>query len=783
MATRQLFRFAALRPARRRHSFPNLILGPVHDAPAGEFQVAVAEATSAARREKLARDFAGSSDYIVDDIPGSAMGEAIARLPTLIEIAQRQDEVALQTALEEVKGQLASLPRQAEARLWDGFIALAVAKNPPSQHLADASDALRVLEALHRLGANALPSVVAAALHASPVLPGWAFPQPLPGSPMARGIRPAGVADLLIVEERLLRYDKDEISFIENVMKTESKDRNHRRLDRTYDSLTIETAESEETERDLESTERSEVQTESEKTLQTEMSLSTGVSMSASYGPLVSVDTSLDASLGTSSETSSSVATTMAQDIVDRSVTKVSKSVRQTQTERRISETEEISKHSFDNTAGPDHVHGVYRWLEQVWEAQVMNYGRRLMMELVVPEPAALYREARAMIAGEIHAPMPAPLAGLKHTDITESNFDDKVAVFGATGVTPPPADVINVSKTFELPEREHHKNLGNDYVVQTASGIIDIPPGYEAVNVWADESKATHGTGAEQLRAHVGNRILDLVDGPRNGTIQNMSGPVEVTIFLHDFKAATVDIRVKCERTDEAFEEWQIATYQAIVDAHDRTLAAYEAEVKSAEQREESGRADVHPDVKRTIERDELKRVALHMLTNQDFSSFDSVSDSPSALPQPPVLDVADALVEGRRVLFFEHAFEWPQMTYVFYPYFWGRKGNWYEVLNQVDADPVFESFLKAGSSRVQIPVRPGFERAVMYFLMTGRIWGGGSVPVIGSALHVPIAQEISEGKDVSITDPAPYGDPWTYSIPTSLVWVDDDAPELGLT
>ena len=54
--------------------------------------------------------------------------------------------------------------------------------------------------------------------------------------------------------------------------------------------------------------------------------------------------------------------------------------------------------------------------------------------------------------------------------------------------------------------------------------------------------------------------------------------------------------------------------------------------------------------------------------------------------------------------------------------------------------------------------------------------------MPVIGDNLYVPISQEISESKDLSITDPVPYGEAWTYAIPTSLVWVDDNAPDVGL-
>ena len=39
------------------------------------------------------------------------------------------------------------------------------------------------------------------------------------------------------------------------------------------------------------------------------------------------------------------------------------------------------------------------------------------------------------------------------------------------------------------------------------------------------------------------------------------------------------------------------------------------------------------------------------------------------------PEFNVAEALTEGRIIQFFEQAFEWNNVTYLFYPYFWGRE------------------------------------------------------------------------------------------------------------
>jgi hypothetical protein len=547
------------------------------------------------------------------------------------------------------------------------------------------------------------------------------------------------------------------------------------------DSYSITTTTSEETERDLQTTEHNELQSEVSKTVQTDMALSTGVGISSSYGPFVSANYSIDAAIGSSVVNSSSVASTFAQDIVDRSVTKVSQSVRETIVQKKLAETEETSSHGFDNqTSG--HVIGVYRWLEQIWEAQVMNYGRRLIMEFMVPEPAALWREARKTnTERSLTLAPPPPLGSLTADQINETNYTGWAQRYGATNLAPPPAPLVYVSKVFDLPELEHEKRLqGRDYNVRTFSGVMDVPDGYVAVHCTADESKAKWGTGEEQLRLHVGDKVLNLVDGPRDGSLFGLTGPIHVGIFLYDFKAATVNLQLKCERTAAAFAQWQLDTHQRIVEAYERKNDAYLAELNKTESAEEVTRAEIPSDGKRQIEAAELKRGSLMLLSGQDFKRFNAISFPTEG--KPPELDAAEALEEGQRVRFYEQSFEWTQLTYVFYPYFWGRHDEWFDVLDQTDSDPTFEAFLKAGSARVQVPVRPGFERVVLYYLATGRIWKGAHAPVLGDPLYVPIVEEIAESTGLSLSEKKPYGEPWTYSVPTDLVLLESDPKNAGL-
>jgi hypothetical protein len=129
----------------------------------------------------------------------------------------------------------------------------------------------------------------------------------------------------------------------------------------------------------------------------------------------------------------------------------------------------------------------------------------------------------------------------------------------------------------------------------------------------------------------------------------------------------------------------------------------------------------------------------------------------------------------QGRIIRFFEQAFEWEQMTYFFYPYYWGRKETWYDKVLKDNADPAFADFLNAGEARVVTPVRPIFNDDIGYFVTTGQIWSGGDLPHITDTDYLPITEEIKESANAP-GDEKPQGDSWEIIVPTQLVKLRTD-------
>jgi hypothetical protein len=80
--------------------------------------------------------------------------------------------------------------------------------------------------------------------------------------------------------------------------------------------------------------------------------------------------------------------------------------------------------------------------------------------------------------------------------------------------------------------------------------------------------------------------------------------------------------------------------------------------------------------------------------------------------------------LAHGEIIKFLHHAIEWENMLYLLYPYFWSNPadGNW-DFKKYLDhPDLMHRVFLKAGSARVVLTIRPGYEKDFVSFLETGK-------------------------------------------------------------
>src|SRR5207248_2282595 len=96
----------------------------------------------------------------------------------------------------------------------------------------------------------------------------------------------------------------------------------------------------------------------------------------------------------TSTQQSKTASASFAKEITTKAVDRVQTRTLTTRTVTTTHEIDQIEKHAFDNKDGTGPIIGIYRYVDKIYNAQIVNYGKRLMLEFVVPEPAAFLRYA-----------------------------------------------------------------------------------------------------------------------------------------------------------------------------------------------------------------------------------------------------------------------------------------------------------------------------------------------------------------------------------------------------
>lgn len=587
--------------------------------------------------------------------------------------------------------------------------------------------------------------------------------------PTTRGdVEPSGVADLLVIKQQLTGYEGADVAHIENVLRGESSVREHVRRRVTEEFTFIETEETVSEERELESTSRFEMSREVSETIKEEASLKAGLSVSGKYGPVVEFSASAEGSLSRTKEAATKSASEFSQDVTERSATKVTQRTLERASLKVTNEVTETNTHSLDNSTGAGHVSGVYQWVTKVYQAQMYNYGLRTMFDFMVPEPAAalIFALAEAPPAADLVKPQEFTLTP---SQISEYNYGTWVNKYAATDVEPPP-DIYTTVAT------DYSAGGGGTDTSYNHSAQLSVPGGYRAV----------HGSVGLTVNAwDVNNWSVDVVLGQRSdkmdggspsiwqSSLSDERGAVPFALNTYNVSDIAVAVEVKCQRTDHALDQWRADTHAKLTTAYRARLAEYEEQLAALEIAagvEIEGR---HPDINLQLMRDELKKHCISTFTDQHYDLFGAIVEGAGG--EFPHVDVDEAAAEGSYVRFFEQAFEWEHMTWVTYPYFWGRRSQWASKISFEDTDPLFNQFLKAGFARVSVPVRPGFEGAVDHFLNFGELWEGGPLPTVSSDLFLPIATEIAEQLDRP-GDEVAQGDPWTVKVPTTLVKLRTD-------
>jgi len=257
--------------------------------------------------------------------------------------------------------------------------------------------------------------------------------------------------------------------------------------------------------------------------------------------------------------------------------------------------------------------------------------------------------------------------------------------------------------------------------------------------------------------------------------------GTIDIIVNLRRINSWSVLVRANCALKPDVRQAWQLATYTAIMDAYNAQLQAYNdaaaaaaaaAEVATAAQEDEAegGR---NPQFNDQIVHTELKRLCIEMMMTPfgyKQGARDFYRDGQCGVPILP----SDKELGNYKVLidFFEQAFDWHIMAQMFYPYYWAQRCRWKELFQSTDSnDQGFQAFLQSGMAKVVVPIKPGYEAAVAFYMETGDIWTGTRMVIhTDDETYLSLVDEMNAVEGFVERE-------WQTTVPTTLTIIQRDS------
>ncbi|MGY1631850.1 hypothetical protein ACI784_09115 [Geodermatophilus sp. SYSU D01186] len=672
-------------------------------------------------------------------------------------------------------------------------------------------------------------------------------------------LRPIGIGDLNVVRDELVGYEALEIADINNVMKGERRSRTSKRLERSEESFSTDestvTESSTETVRD----DRSSLKSAIENEIASALKVNADVSLKVQYGDAATLNTTGGINYGLDTKRRESVGTEFARSVTAKAASRVEQRITTARSTKLLTETTNTVTFSFDNTATngrrPEDVSGIYTWVRKRYRAQVYCYGRRLMYEIVIPEPARqLVAMLRAQIEESIQLPRkPADLQletvtlDFTAAEVNDTSYRILASQYDLSALPPPRKTAsVRVAGTSNGGSFAQVVDDGKQKWRSFGASFGHDLDGYEIVDVTVtgeyrgefDGGPATPSPNEEEnnkLQVRIeGQTMVDRNFGKVRYNALDDTVPAATSVVLSGSSASlSIDV-YNCQRFSLAFwlrlkpsaaliEEWQNAVTAAVRAAKQREVDVRNTEERSrylSETRDYQSALDdiealalddflatISPGKAETMIRQELRRIAIGYLTRpfdgqpgDEFSADVLATDDVDMDVAPFTVDrtvptaafatdkkhpvsltrvkFAEAARRGRFVQFLEQAFDWKNLSYIAYPYYWAHRNRWLDSVSRTArSDPKFEAFLQAGSVRVLVPATAGYEAASLMFAASGIPWLGREAPTMADPLFRSVADEVRASTQ---DDGTPVGDPWEYTLPTDLLYLHDSSTPL---
>jgi hypothetical protein len=460
-----------------------------------------------------------------------------------------------------------------------------------------------------------------------------------------------------------------------------------------------------------------------------------GVTASGGWGP-VSISTSASYNVSDSATNSQQTSRNQSNELTRKASSRTKKEHKMSFKVASASGTEDQAvrkiKNPFPNTA----VRVDYYQLVRKWRVDLYRYGLRMTYDITIPEPGSdilsKIVEIKSLTAalqegfGGPQSTLPWARFDLTPQQIHRGNYLALAAQYGAT-VEPPPAAEIVVVRAFT--RNWPNKDSSNDSDYTTFD--VDVPDGY-AVTAWSNSWYRWAWTSEDwhfEIRPDLNSWL-------------GVSGRLTMSVGTKWVSAFDIQLKLWFGLTAAAYDAWKQRVWGALREAAQARYELNRTMLKDrlAQLQEELGAQDALS--LRKVEREEVMKHVLRWLLGPSFTFVPP--GLPATLYGPDQSVINDmvwskVLAQGEVIKFLHQAVEWENMLFFLYPYFWSHTSRW-ELKKYLDhPDFLHRTFLKSGSARVVLTIRPGFETDFASFVEAGSLSG-----LESSHPYVTIAQEM---------------------------------------
>ncbi|HFU7058053.1 TPA: hypothetical protein ACGN81_005144 [Bacillus cereus] len=431
-----------------------------------------------------------------------------------------------------------------------------------------------------------------------------------------------------------------------------------------------------------------------------------------------------------------------------------------------------------------------YYSLMRKWHVGLYRYGLRLTYDIVIPEPGAQMRklyakldDLRTLLGKPFEFPYDYNTVSFGSTTKAAMSYIDLLELASKAGIQMPPLpDGMSLLDTT-IPI---NNVTAWDKPVQTLGGVIaglngkdddtswhfnqigvTVPAGYKISNVTLEVMLGHVGVqrnfyvlgsgGAEDLPPNVPNKTIDLTNN--NGFMEGLEGTQSITYFVQNCGEGAATFRITYQPKQEVIDQWIASVVTALNNA---ALTEYYATQQSLNAQIQDLEEKINSEDTLTLRReenDEIMRGVLQWLLGPHNFKFmpDDVRDifrKGNVNPKwGTSFSASDTILSNQEwgkvsdfenlVRFINDAIDWDSTMYFLYSYFWDIPDSWDNISTIQHPDATRQAFLRAGSARVVLTVRKGWEVAWTYFAEFGSTFLPSHLP---PHPYLSIAKEIQD-------------------------------------